>query len=91
MTEPVAVLICVCAGDRLNWFADAINSVIRQDYTGGAIRIYLGVDGPLSNSEEEWITENRSKFYKIIRNKVNSGLSKTLNRLVKASRPSTAG
>jgi hypothetical protein len=82
MTEPVAVLVCVFGGDRLDWFVAAITSVVGQDYKGGAIRIYLGVDGPLPYPMEEWITQNRSVFHKIVRNEVNLGLSKTLNRLV---------
>lgn len=82
MTEPVAVLICVCAGDRLDWFIAALTSVVEQDYKGGDIRVYLGVDGPLSSPLGEWINQNYSVFYKIVRNEVNLGLSKTLNRLV---------
>jgi hypothetical protein len=83
MTEPVAVLICICAGDRLEWFIAAVTSVVNQDYKEGDIRIYLGIDGPLPSDLEGWIAGNRSLFYKIVKNEVNLGLSKTLNRLVK--------
>lgn len=66
----------------MEWFVAAITSVVEQDYKGGDIRVYLGVDGPLPNDLDEWITQNNGLFYKIVKNEVNLGLSKTLNRLV---------
>lgn len=78
---PVAVLIGLCGGDRLAWFRTAIESVMAQDYHG-QIRIYLGIDGPLPDDLERWISSHKIFFYKVVRNQSNIGLSKTLNRLL---------
>ncbi|MBW6512539.1 MAG: glycosyltransferase [Desulfuromonadaceae bacterium] len=81
VAEPVAVLISVYGGDRLAWFAAAIESILKQDYPG-EIRIYLGVDGPLAADVEEWVATQAEIFYRIVSNSMNIGLSKTLNRLL---------
>jgi len=81
IAEPVAVLISVYGGDRLAWFAAAIESILKQDYPG-EIRIYLGVDGPLSEDIEAWIALHSASFYRVVRNPCNIGLSKMLNRLL---------
>jgi len=81
MHEPVAVLICLYGRDRLDWVKEAIESVQAQDYQGD-IRIYLGVDGPLADDVQNWLGQHQAVFHKIVWNRDNIGLSKTLNGLL---------
>jgi len=82
MKKHVAVLLCVYSGDRLDWFASAVRSILTQDYAEGIIRLYLGVDGSIPNDIRLWIEENESVFFRIVYNEENVGLGKTLNRLI---------
>lgn len=78
----IAFLITVYKKDRLDFFTEAIESIVNQDYGFENINIYLGIDGILDESVNSYIKENESYFHKIIINKENKGLAYTLNRLI---------
>lgn len=80
---PVAVIIPVYHGDEAALFDRALRSVEEQDYPG-EVRIYIGVDGPISDSLEAVISQHRDSLLRIIRNDENMGLARTLNRLLDA-------
>lgn len=82
MTEKVAFIVTVYKKERLDFFKQSIESMINQDYGFNNINIYLGVDGELTDELNQYITENESSFYKIVRNEKNKGLAYTLNRLI---------
>ncbi|MGP1560892.1 MAG: glycosyltransferase [Helicobacteraceae bacterium] len=80
-----ACIICVYKSDRLDFFTQAINSVINSAAGGGQpINIYLGIDGELPLDLSSYINANSNLFYKIIKNPTNMGLAYTLNRLIDA-------
>lgn len=79
----VAVLIGVCRKDTLELFRRAVDSLLSQEYPSELIHIYLGIDGPVNVEVDEYIRQNGC-FYKVIHNKRNAGLTKTLNRLIAA-------
>lgn len=79
-----AVIICIYAGDRLDWFQQSIASIVTQSIGADRIHIYLGIDGPVSPSVEEYLSREKHLFYKIVRNSANEGLTRTLNRLIEA-------
>ena len=82
MKKKVAFIITVYKNDKLEYFKEAINSIISQDYGFENINIYLGIDGKIPNDIENYIKENKKLFYKIIKNKKNEGLAYTLNKLI---------
>lgn len=75
----VAVLICVYKNNRLDWFKDAVDSLIFQSYKD--INIYLGIDGELSDEMNHYI-DIVSVFYKVFRSETNIGLANMLNKLI---------
>ncbi len=60
----------------------AVNSLLSQGGESLEVRIYLYVDGPVSNECEEFIQCSESHFYKVIRGEKNRGLAFGLNRLI---------
>jgi len=78
----VAFIITVYKNDKLEYFKEAIESIINQDYGFENINIYLGIDGQLIYDIENYIKENEKLFHKIIKNNKNMGLAYTLNRLI---------
>ncbi len=78
----VAFIITVYKNDKLEYFKEAIESIINQDYGFEDINIYLGIDGQLSNELEAYIKNGKNLFYKIVRNEENNGLAYTLNKLI---------
>lgn len=68
--------------DKLDYFKQAIESIVTQDYGFEYINIYLGIDGELPEDIKTYIEKNRQYFYKIIQNESNYGLAFTLNRLI---------
>jgi hypothetical protein len=82
MKKKVAFIITVYKNDKLEYFKEAIESIINQDYGFENINIYLGIDGKLPDEIEKFIEDNKTIFYKIIKNQENKGLAYTLNRLI---------
>lgn len=80
--KKIAFLITVYKNDSLEFFIQAINSIVEQDFDFEKINIYLGIDGLLPDNIMSYITENKGLFYKTIQNKKNKGLAYTLNRLI---------
>lgn len=81
----IAVIMAIYGGDNANCFREAIRSVIDQKILPGyEMRIYLGVDGPLSSDLENAVSEYRDHIFLIDRSIENIGLAGTLNRLIKA-------
>ena len=77
----VAFIITVYKNDKLNFFEEAIESIINQNYGFDNVNIYLGIDGELPENIKNYI-ELKECFYKIITNEKNKGLAYTLNRLI---------
>jgi len=82
MKNKVAFIITVYKNDKLEYFKEAIESIVSQDYEFENINIYLGIDGELPDNIKKYIKENKKVFYKIIKNQKNKGLAYTLNRLI---------
>jgi hypothetical protein len=78
----ISFIITVYKNDKLEFFKEAIESIVNQDYGFNNINIYLGIDGELPDNTQNYINENRNLFYEIIQNEKNSGLAFTLNRLI---------
>jgi hypothetical protein len=78
----VAFIITVYKNDKLEFFKEAIESIVNQDYGFDNINIYLGIDGEIPSDIREYIDRNNIYFYKIIQNESNKGLAFTLNRLI---------
>lgn len=78
----VAVLLPVYAGDKPEWFAEALKSVEMQEYPSSKIHIYIGIDGKIPHSIEEIISEKEKSIYKIVKNENNLGLCAILNKLI---------
>lgn len=83
--EPsIAVLITMYCRDSLCQFQTALASIENQTGAFSDIHIYLCCDGPLTMEQDVWLSENRNRFYKILRNSVNEGLARSLNRLIES-------
>ncbi|MBT5492064.1 glycosyltransferase [bacterium] len=78
----MAFLITVYKNDKLEFFKEAIESIVNQDYGFGNINIYLGIDGDLPDNTQNYIDQNKECFYNIVQNESNKGLAHTLNRLI---------
>lgn len=77
----VAVLIAVCSKDNPAYFKLALESVIDQD-TDAEIRVFLGIDGEITEEHRSVINELRPRIHMIIQNQNNDGLSVVLNELI---------
>jgi glycosyltransferase involved in cell wall biosynthesis len=60
----------------------ALDSIRRQDYRGGPVRLYLCVDGPLQPATAAVLEQEAGTIHRIVRNAVNQGLARSLNRLI---------
>jgi hypothetical protein len=78
----VAFLITVYKNDKIDFFKQAIKSIVNQDYGFDNINIYLGIDGDLTYDKDRYIQNNNKYFYKILKNNNNQGLAVTLNKLI---------
>jgi glycosyltransferase involved in cell wall biosynthesis len=78
----IGVLICLYNGDRPEWFREAIESLLGQTYPRNRTRIYLGIDGPLSEGLEEAVRTFGDKFWKVVRSPENIHLPGMLNKLI---------
>lgn len=79
--QTVAVLIPFYHAERLDWLAEALESIATQQ-TRHTVRIYLGIDGPMRAELETFLHEHREKLYKVVHNTVNQGLAVMLNRMI---------
>jgi len=84
MTVTIATLICVYAGDTPELFLAALRSTFDQKLRPGfESRIFLGVDGPVSEALELVIQQHADELFLVERSAVNRGLAKSLNALIK--------
>jgi hypothetical protein len=81
-SRQISFIITVYKNDKLEFFKEAIESIVNQDYGFDNINIYLGIDGELFNSTQNYINDNVALFYKVVQNEENRGLAFTLNRLI---------
>jgi len=81
MIQKIAFIMTVYKNDNLEFFKEAVESIVAQDYRFENINIYLGIDGALPKESQEYINSS-SYFYKVIQNEQNRGLAYTLNRLI---------
>lgn len=86
---PVAILTTLYARDSLPFAKEALASIANQTYPADLIRIYLYVDGPVPESHETFLEENRRTFFRLIRNDTNRGLAIGLNVLLDALQDET--
>ena len=80
-SQTTAVITTLYKSDSLDELELAIHSVETQEFDL-TIRIYLCLDGPLPQAHEDWLAQNESRFYRVLRNEVNMGLARSLNRLI---------
>lgn len=72
----------VYRNDVIGLFQNAVRSILEQEAEGIDARIYLGIDGDIPSEIEEYVNQEPSRFYKIVRNKQNQGLAAILNKLI---------
>jgi len=81
----VGVFMTVYGGDQPAAFERALLSMLRQRVAPTTvIRVYLGVDGPISADLEAVIAKHKDSLYRVVRAPVNAGLARMLNRLIEA-------
>lgn len=77
----VAVMMSVYKSDDPDLLKKALASVVDQTYPSEKVRIYLGIDGEISQ-ESERVIADCGAIYKCLKNEKNIGLGPTLNKLV---------
>ncbi len=80
--KKIAFIITVYKNDKLEFFKQAVESILKQDCGFENINIYLGIDGELLDETANYIESNKEQFYHIVQNESNKGLAFTLNRLI---------
>ena len=65
----ISFIITVYKNDKLEFFKEAIESIVNQDYGFNNINIYLGIDVQLPDNTQNYINENSNLFYEIIQRK----------------------
>jgi glycosyltransferase involved in cell wall biosynthesis len=79
----VAVIMSVYRNDSPERLAKALDSLIRQDgIDADRVRIYLAVDGPVSDAITQVIAAKRADIYKLLTFDTNRGLQFVLNDLI---------
>ncbi len=81
---PVGVVMSVFGRDEPALFERALESIWHQHYRGGPVHLYLCVDGPLRADTEAVLERHAGRIHKVLRNTVNQGLARSLNRLLDA-------
>lgn len=76
------VLTTLYGGDSLDLFEIAIGSIEAQTGLASLPNIYLCIDGPLRAEQNEWLTQNQGRFYRVFRKPTNEGLAAALNDLL---------
>ena len=79
---PVGVLMSVFERDGPALFERALESIERQDYRGGPVRIYLCVDGPLRPETAAVLERHAGQLHRVLHHSVKQGLARSLNRLL---------
>lgn len=83
MSLSIATLISVYGGDAPPLLAAALDSILGQQFTRDVTsRIYLAVDGPVSDDMERVILERSDRIHRIVRIGRNGGLARALNSLI---------
>lgn len=80
--KKAAFIITVYQNDKLEYFTQAVESIVRQDYGFENINIYLCIDGIIPADIRNYIDENKNLFYKLVQNDENRGLAYSLNKLI---------
>ncbi len=80
----VAFIMSVYAGDRPEWVAEALESMLHQNCPETELRIYLCADGPLTPELDVCLEEFADRIHKLVRLPENRGLAFALNRLIEA-------
>lgn len=80
----VAVLLPVYQGDNPDHFERALCSIEAQDGLTDAVRIYLGIDGPLPPDLEAVVTRHHSMIHRIVRHARHVGPTVNMNGLLDA-------
>jgi hypothetical protein len=81
----VAVIMSLYQGESARNFRLAVLSLLNQQFSRAvAVRIYLGVDGPLTDELEFEVCSMGNVFHKVLRFAENRGLAHVLNDLVNA-------
>lgn len=81
--QPVAVIMSTYAADDPYLLRRAIESLLTQDVPSSIdIRIYLGVDGPISEAISKVLQSFEPDLYKVAFFKSNRGLAYVLNDLI---------
>lgn len=83
MNLSIATLISVYGGDAPPLLAAALDSILAQQFTRDVTsRIYLAIDGPVSDDMERVIFERSDRIHRIVRIGRNGGLARALNSLI---------
>lgn len=81
--ERAAVFMGIYGRDNPDLAEQAISSILNQSMPLDVeVRVYLGVDGPLSEALERIIQKFEPRLFIVSRSLVNIGLARTLNRLI---------
>jgi glycosyltransferase involved in cell wall biosynthesis len=79
----IAVLVSVYHREDPVLFKRAMLSVLNQEFsTPVTVRVYLGVDGPVSEALDSMILRWESRLHKVVRFTENRGLVHVLNELI---------
>lgn len=81
--KSIGVLMSVYVRDDPQLLKRALNSIFSQELPQGyALRLFLGVDGPIGPGLTEIIEKHRSQIFLLYTSPVNVGLAAVLNQLV---------
>lgn len=81
-SQAYAVLMTLYRSDGLPEFEQAVASIEAQDVSDATVRIYLCIDGSLTQEQAAWLEQARPRFYKVVQNPINVGLARSLNVLI---------
>ncbi len=83
MLTKVATLMAVYSGDTSYKFSRSLDSVSQQKFSSHIeSRIYIAVDGPVSEEIDSVLESRQSLIYRILRIPKNQGLATALNQLI---------
>lgn len=83
MKPKIATIMSVYAGDNATQLRHAIESIVNQSFSEPVdSRIYLAIDGKISNELNSTIEDYRDKIHLVHQNNTNKGLAASLNTLI---------
>lgn len=83
MTIKIATLMAVYSGDSPMALSKSIDSILNQEFNEEIVsRIYLAIDGPVSDEILQVIEERKKKLYVVHKLERNGGLAVALNALI---------